>query len=90
MLRAARGLLPLRELRRDAGKHNLDTGKPIRNDFDFANYLLEEAHVGVVHGAAFGASPYVRIAYAVDLTILREACTRIERACARLVTEELA
>lgn len=66
------------------------TGKPIRNDFDFANYLLEEAHVGVVHGAAFGASPYVRIAYAVDLTILREACTRIERACAKLVAEELA
>ena len=61
-------------------------GGTIRSDFDFATYILEEANVAVIHGAAFGASPYIRIAYAVDLAVLRDACARIEHACAKLTT----
>lgn len=65
-------------------------GRRIEGDLDFATYLLEEAHVGVVHGAAFGASPYLRIAYAVETDLLREACRRIADACARLSKAEAA
>jgi len=60
-------------------------GKILGSDFDFATYLLETAHVGVVHGGAFGVDNHIRIAYAVDHATLREACARIERACSALV-----
>ncbi len=59
-------------------------GRTIASDLDFADYLLSEAGVGVVHGAAFGLSPYIRIAYAIDTDRLRDACERIRAACARL------
>ena len=39
-------------------------GKKIGNDEDFATLLLEEEGVAVVHGAAFGLSPFFRISYA--------------------------
>jgi aspartate aminotransferase len=56
-------------------------GKRIETDMDFAVALLEEAHVAVVHGAAYGMSPYVRISYATDMESLRTACTRIQEFC---------
>ncbi len=59
-------------------------GKVIGNDLDFAEYLLDAAHVGTVHGGAFGASPYIRIAYAIPDARLEEACARVTRACAAL------
>ncbi len=59
-------------------------GKTIQNDEDFATYLLESEGVAVVHGAAFGLSPYFRISYATSNEALKEACTRIQRACAAL------
>lgn len=52
-------------------------GKRIETDEDFTLALLDEGHVAVVHGAAFGMSPYVRISYATDEASLAEACTRI-------------
>ncbi len=52
-------------------------GKLIESDEDFTLALLEEAHVAVVHGAAYGMSPYVRISYATDEASLEEACKRI-------------
>jgi aspartate aminotransferase len=55
-------------------------GQVIASDFDLASYLLDRAHVGVVHGSAFGMSGYFRISYAIDLSTLREACARIKRA----------
>lgn len=60
-------------------------GTVLRSDFDFATYLLETAHVGVVHGGAFGVEHHIRIAYAVPMATLDEACRRIEAACAALV-----
>jgi aspartate aminotransferase len=59
-------------------------GKVIETDTDFATYLLEAEGVAVVPGTAFGLAPHFRISYATANEELREACTRIERACAAL------
>jgi len=59
-------------------------GGAIENDGDFAQYLLETEEVAVVHGEAFGLSPYFRISYALATDRLQEACMRIQRACASL------
>jgi aspartate aminotransferase len=40
--------------------------------------------VAVVHGAAFGLSPFFRISYATSEAVLTEACSRIQRFCASL------
>jgi aspartate aminotransferase len=56
-------------------------GRAIDTDRDFAMALLEERHVAVVHGAAFGMSPHVRISYATDDASLEEACGRIVAFC---------
>ncbi len=59
-------------------------GKTIGNDEDFATALLEEEGVAVVHGAAFGLSPFFRISYATGIKALEEACRRIQRFCGNL------
>jgi aspartate aminotransferase len=59
-------------------------GKKIGNDEDFATALLQEEGVAVVHGAAFGLSPFFRISYATGIEALEEACRRIQRFCANL------
>ena len=56
-------------------------GRRIATDTDFALALLEEKHVAVVQGAAYGMSPYIRISYATDTESLREACARIQEFC---------
>ena len=60
------------------------TGKVINSDEDFASELLEAEGVAVVHGAAFGLSPFFRISYATSNDILEDACQRIQRFCASL------
>ncbi len=59
-------------------------GKKISNDEDFMTYLLESEGIAGVHGAAFGLSPYFRLSYATSDEILKDACTRIKRACEKL------
>ena len=59
-------------------------GATIKNDEDFARYLLEAEGVAVVHGEAFGLAPHFRISYATSTEELREACARIDRACRAL------
>ncbi len=56
-------------------------GQVIENDLDFANALLDEAHVAVVPGLAFQGSPNFRISYSVDTDKLRQACDRIKSFC---------
>ena len=58
------------------------TGKVITDDEAFAAELLESEGVAVVHGAAFGLSPFFRISYATSEAILEDACSRIQRFCA--------
>ncbi|WP_410839120.1 aminotransferase class I/II-fold pyridoxal phosphate-dependent enzyme, partial [Paraburkholderia sp. SIMBA_030] len=41
-------------------------GKLLANDLDVASAILEERNVATVPGSAFGLSPYIRIAYALD------------------------
>ena len=60
-------------------------GETIETDADFAKYLLDAEEVAVVHGEAFGLSPYFRVSYALATDRLREACARIQRACAALL-----
>ncbi len=59
-------------------------GARIETDEDFAMALLDEQGVAVVHGAAFGMSPYLRISYATGEAILAEAMARIQAFCAAL------
>ena len=59
-------------------------GTTIRTDEDFANSLLEAEGVAVVHGAAFGLSPFFRISYATSNAVLEDACGRIQRFCGNL------
>ncbi|MBU3078120.1 pyridoxal phosphate-dependent aminotransferase [Sphingomonas quercus] len=59
-------------------------GAVITDDEALVGYLLDEAQVAPVQGAAFGLSPAFRISYATSEAILTEACDRIEQACAAL------
>jgi aspartate aminotransferase len=59
-------------------------GKVIATDGDFASELLETTGVAVVHGAAFGLSPFFRISYATSNAVLEEACRRIQKFCGSL------
>ena len=59
-------------------------GAVIDSDEAFATELLQAEDVAVVHGAAFGASPFFRISYATSVAELEDACGRIQRFCASL------
>jgi aspartate aminotransferase len=62
-------------------QHN---GKTINNATDFCMYLLEEAAVSMVPGAAFGDDNYLRISYATSEEKLTEAINRIKQAVEKL------
>ncbi|MEG3176955.1 pyridoxal phosphate-dependent aminotransferase [Sphingomonas sp. RB3P16] len=59
-------------------------GKLIDTDEAFVGYLLDDAKVAAVQGAAFGLSPAMRISYATSDALLTQACERIQTACAAL------
>ena len=59
-------------------------GVKITTDEEMVTYLLDDARVAAVHGAAFGFSPALRISYATSEALLTEACGRIQEACAAL------
>lgn len=60
-------------------------GTCIATSGDYAMYLLREAHVAVVDGAAFCAPGYIRLSYATSDDNIREALRRIAEATAKLV-----
>ena len=60
------------------------TGRKIATDEDFVSALLDAEGVALVHGAAFGLSPFFRVSYAASHAALEEACRRIQRFCASL------
>ena len=51
--------------------------KGINNDFDLAEYFLNEANVAVVPGTAFGSKNHIRISFATSMSNLKEAINRI-------------
>jgi len=59
-------------------------GKSINNANDVAFYLLEEAKVASVSGAAFGTPECIRLSYAAADDVLAEAVRRIDAACRQL------
>lgn len=56
------------------------SGGSIENSQDLAMYFLEEAHVAVVAGEAFGDPNGLRISYAASMEDLEKAMDRIEKA----------
>ena len=59
-------------------------GKILKTDEDVVAYFLESEGVATVQGEAFGLSPYFRVSYATSTKNLKEACSRIQRACSAL------
>jgi aspartate aminotransferase len=60
-------------------------GKEIKTAHQLALYLLEEAHVSVVGGDSFGMNDCLRISYATSMENLKEAVSRIEKACSKIL-----
>lgn len=56
----------------------------IASSGDYVMYLLEEAHVACVDGAAFCADGFIRLSYATSDDNIREAMRRIREATLRL------
>lgn len=56
----------------------------IENASDLCLYLINEAHVAIVTGEAFGADECVRISYASSEEVLREAVKRLKLALSKL------
>ena len=59
-------------------------GKAIGNSNDLSMFLLDDAHVSLVPGEAFGAPDCIRISYAASEENLKEALGRIKEALAKL------
>ncbi|MDP3761197.1 MAG: pyridoxal phosphate-dependent aminotransferase [Ramlibacter sp.] len=62
------------------GRHAPDGGR-ILSDSDLAEHLLMHANVAAVPGCAFGASPFIRISFVIEESLLAQACERIVDAC---------
>jgi len=54
------------------------SNKAINNSLQFAEALLDNAHVAVVPGSAFGLDGYIRLSYATSLDNIKEGLKRIE------------
>ncbi|MEE2919088.1 MAG: pyridoxal phosphate-dependent aminotransferase [Bacteroidota bacterium] len=59
-------------------------GRTLNDANDVAFYLLEEAKVASVSGAAFGTPECIRLSYAAADDVLQEAVRRIDAACRQL------
>ncbi|MCY2962912.1 MAG: aminotransferase class I/II-fold pyridoxal phosphate-dependent enzyme, partial [Planctomycetota bacterium] len=57
----------------------LPNGKTYANSTEFCTGLLEEAHVALVSGDAFGAPGYVRLSFATGLPTLEAGFDRIAK-----------
>jgi aspartate aminotransferase len=58
--------------------------RTIKGSMDFAGYLLEEAEVAVVPGAAFGDDTHMRLSYATSTEDISIGVERIGNALERL------
>jgi aspartate aminotransferase len=59
-------------------------GKKITNSAELIDYLLDEANVAAVPGAAFGSDDHIRLSYATSLANIEEGMKRIKNAFAKL------
>ncbi len=56
----------------------------INNAKDLCMYLLNQGHVALTPGGAFGAPNYIRLSYATSEDIIRDAVARIKKALSEL------
>lgn len=56
----------------------------IENDMDLTNYLVDEAHITVVPGSAFGAPEHVRLSYATSMDAIKTGLGRFADAVTKL------
>ncbi len=59
-------------------------GKKITDSTQLIDYLLDEANVATVPGAAFGSDSHIRLSYATSLINIEEGLKRIKNAIAKL------
>jgi aspartate aminotransferase len=59
-------------------------GKVMQNSTDLCNYLLEEGHISLVMGDAFGDPDCIRISYAASDEDLIEGMKRLKNALYKL------
>jgi aspartate aminotransferase len=59
-------------------------GKKITGSTELIDYLLDEANVATVPGAAFGSDSHIRLSYATSLKNIEEGLKRIKNAIAKL------
>jgi aspartate aminotransferase len=59
-------------------------GKKITDSTQLIDYLLDEANVATVPGAAFGSDDHIRLSYATSLKNIEEGVKRIKNAIAKL------
>jgi Aspartate/tyrosine/aromatic aminotransferase len=59
-------------------------GKKITNSAELIDYLLDEANVAAVPGAAFGSDDHIRLSYATSLANIEEGLKRIKNAVTKL------
>ena len=61
-----------------------ENNKVIKNSNDLSMYLLNDAHVATVAGAAFGTNECIRISYATSTEKITEATQRIKKSLEKL------
>jgi len=59
-------------------------GRKIATSTDFIEYLLDEANVATVPGAAFGNDQHIRLSYATSMKNIEEGVKRMKNAVAKL------
>ncbi|MCA2005391.1 MAG: aminotransferase class I/II-fold pyridoxal phosphate-dependent enzyme, partial [Ignavibacterium sp.] len=57
----------------------------VESSFDFAMFLLHEAHIAVVPGSAFGKEGFIRLSYATSMDHLKEAVYRLKKTLNHLI-----
>ncbi len=60
-------------------------GRHIASSFDLADLILEQAHVAVVAGGAFGCDNFIRLSYATSIAQIEDGMDRIERLFAKMI-----
>ncbi|MBU2531237.1 MAG: aminotransferase class I/II-fold pyridoxal phosphate-dependent enzyme, partial [Alphaproteobacteria bacterium] len=56
------------------------SGQRITTDMELCEYILNEHHVAMVPGSAFGTPDHFRLSYATSEDVLEKACDRIDAA----------
>jgi len=54
--------------------------KEIKNEADFVNYILDEAHVAIVPGKAFEYPDHIRLSFALSMESIKKGIERIKKA----------